>query len=65
MSSTHDYATRKPFCVSRKHAAELLDVSVDTIDRMIQRGHLKRVQLSSRKPGIIYSSLEALIGEAR
>ena len=63
MKFLHD--KRKPLCVSRTHAAEILDVSLDTIDRMIERGRLKRVQLSSRKPGIIYSSIEALIGEAR
>lgn len=38
--------------ISKKEAAELLDISVDTLDRMTARGEgPKRVQLSARRVG--------------
>jgi hypothetical protein len=50
--------------VSQKRAAQMLDVCVDTIEAMVERGDLERVRLSARKLGIKVSSITKLIGEA-
>jgi hypothetical protein len=55
----------KPYTYSRKRTAEVLDVHIDTVDNMVERGELERVQLTSRKCGITVRSIERLIGEAR
>ena len=54
----------QPLVVSLKRAAQVLDVSEDTVERLVERGDLRRVQLSARRVGITWHSLQKLIGEA-
>lgn len=43
--------------VSIAKAAELLDVSPQTVARMVERGELKKVRVSTRRVGVPYASL--------
>jgi orotate phosphoribosyltransferase-like protein len=43
--------------VSKKRAAAALDVSVDTIDRLVARGELESVQVSDRRVGVTWRSI--------
>ena len=47
--------------VSRRSAAEQLDCSEDTIDRLAARGELDLVRFSPRRVGITVRSLRKLI----
>ncbi len=53
----------QPFAVSRLTASKLYDCSLDTIDRMVARGELEKVRISTRKVAITWRSLQKLIGE--
>ena len=47
--------------ISRNEAARQLDVSLDTIDRMVARGELEKIQVSTRKVAITTRSLLRLL----
>ena len=47
--------------VSKKGAAKALDCSVDTVDRLVARGDLERVQLSPRRVGVTWRSMLKLL----
>ena len=50
-----------PLVVSIRTAAQALDVSRDTIERMTARGELEPVRLGPRRRGVTYKSLVALV----
>ena len=65
MTLLYEYEAKSfRLAVSQKTAAELLDVCVDTIENMVERGDLERIRLTSRKYGITWRSLQRLVGEA-
>lgn len=43
--------------LSRKKTAIALDVSEDTVDRLVERGELEAVQISLRRKGITWASI--------
>lgn len=53
----------EPLAVSRQRAAVQLDVSTDTIDRLVQAGKLDQIKVGVRRVGITWKSLTKLIGE--
>jgi hypothetical protein len=50
--------------VSDKNAARALDVCVDTIKAMVERGELERVILTSKKHGVTWRSVLRKAGVA-
>jgi len=48
--------------VSQRTAAKALDVCTKTIENMVARGELERVNVTSRKYGITWRSLMKLAG---
>jgi predicted site-specific integrase-resolvase len=52
-----------PLAVSPRKAPKTLDVSEDTIERLVQAGKLKCVRISARRNGITWKSLRELVGE--
>jgi hypothetical protein len=50
-----------PFAVSKNTAAKLFEVSLDTIERMVARGDLEKIQVSTRKVAITWRSLQKLL----
>jgi excisionase family DNA binding protein len=47
--------------LNKKEVAEKLNVSISTVNRLIQRGKLKKVNVSIRKVGVRESDLQAFI----
>jgi transposase len=56
-----DFDQPRRLVISEKKAAAELDVSPDTIRRMVARGDLERVNLSARRHGITTRSIHKLI----
>jgi hypothetical protein len=55
------FPRREPLTVSKRRASEELDCSVDTIDRLIETGRLRKVQVGPRKVSVIWRSIIDLI----
>jgi hypothetical protein len=51
----------QPFAVSRLTASKLFDCSLDTIDRLVARGVLEKVQVGPRKVAVTMRSLQKLL----
>ena len=54
-------ATTPRLVYSTRRAAEALDVSEDTVRRMVAKGDLELVQLSERRQGVTARSIHALL----
>ncbi len=54
---------RAPLTVSKRRAADELACSIDTVDRLIETGRLRKAQIGPRKVAVIWRSILDLIGE--
>lgn len=50
--------------VKKRRAAEMLDMSLSTVDRWIEAGHLEKVVLGPRHVRITMASIEAMLAGA-